>query len=402
MSPIQTTFYLCRYDHPHDRVYAENILEFFDASGIHARVIELGRDGQRPELLECMREDTIGVLGFNAQLAHSYVGSSKFLNLAERRKLPVIQWVMDHPSTRYHELDGSSATNSRFLFMSEFSRQYFHRYVMPDALTAATVGIGANRLSRIDHLSRPAFFRRDINCLIPLLLKRVGGHIEQIEARMHALEPKANSAVGDAMERAIYDLDHPIETHLLDALDAARLKLHIDTFNTCVQIVEEMIQIQRRTLVLKSARNFPLLVQSDVASRWWGEGATARLEENVDMRLTFERMGRSRAVLSVSHVNDEIHDRTLNGLNAGCVNIVEDNVVHRRVFRHGENALLFRYSDDSMQECLDVVCNNPARSYKIALAGFALRDDPRFRFGGFDNIVKLAKQSLPKYMPTDG
>jgi hypothetical protein len=226
-------------------------------------------------------------------------------------------------------------------------------------------------------------------------LKRIGGHLEEIQARISTLKPNLGSAVGTAIESAMHDLDEPIETHLVAALAAIGLELDVPCFNSGLQMVEEIVQIRRRTMIFKVARDFPVLVQSDVASRWWGEGATARLEENVDMRTTFQRMRGARAILSVSHVNDEIHDRTLNGLNAGCVNIVEDNVVHRRVFRHGENALLFRYGDDSLQECLDLVCNNPSRAYEIALAGFALRDDPRFRFGGFDNILKLARQSLP-------
>jgi hypothetical protein len=58
---------------------------------------------------------------------------------------------------------------------------------------------------------------------------------------------------------------------------------------------------------------------------------------------------------------------------------------------HGRNALLFRYEDESLAECLDLVCNRPERAYEIAQAGFALRDDPAVRFGGFDNILRLAR-----------
>jgi hypothetical protein len=61
------------------------------------------------------------------------------------------------------------------------------------------------------------------------------------------------------------------------------------------------------------------------------------------------------------------------------------------VFEHGKNALLFRYGDGSLQKCLDLVCYQPQRAYEIALAGFALRDDPRFRFGGYGAILDLAR-----------
>ena len=108
------------------------------------------------------------------------------------------------------------------------------------------------------------------------------------------------------------------------------------------------------------------------------------------MAATAERMKSCRAVLSANYANDLFHDRTQNGLNAGCVAIVEDTPVHRRLFTHGRDALLFRYDDDSLAECLDLVCNRPERAYEIAQAGFALRDDPRVRFGGFENILKLA------------
>ena len=117
----------------------------------------------------------------------------------------------------------------------------------------------------------------------------------------------------------------------------------------------------------------------------------AAFQANVGMRTTIARTPFARAVLSVSHLNDMVHDRTLNGLNAGCVNIVEDSAIHRAIFKHGENALLYRYDDDSLRECLDIVCHQPDRAFAIAERGMALRDDPRLRFGGFHNILELAR-----------
>src|SRR5215831_2770263 len=125
-----------------------------------------------------------------------------------------------------------------------------------------------------------------------------------------------------------------------------------------------------------------------------GRGAT--FETDVDMRTTFTRMKDARAVLNVSHVNDELHNRTINGLNAGCVNIIEDNLIHRKLFQDGRNALFFRYTDDSLKQCLELVCSHPERIYPIAEAGLKLRDQPPFRFGGFENIVKLARTPLPR------
>src|SRR6266540_662819 len=101
-------------------------------------------------------------------------------------------------------------------------------------------------------------------------------------------------------------------------------------------------------------------------------------------------MRRSRAVLSLVHTNDEIHARILNALNAGAVNIIEDNVAHRPFFRHGENALLFRYDDNGLRECLDLVCSNPDRAFEIAQEGVALRDHPRLRLAGYNNLIALA------------
>ena len=115
---------------------------------------------------------------------------------------------------------------------------------------------------------------------------------------------------------------------------------------------------------------------------------------NVGMQFTLARIPACRSVLSVSPMNDMIHDRTMNALNGGCAAILEDNPVSRSIFRHGENALLFRYDDDSIAECLDIVCNHPERAYAIAQAGMALRDDPRLRFGQFHNILDLAQQPV--------
>ena len=65
----------------------------------------------------------------------------------------------------------------------------------------------------------------------------------------------------------------------------------------------------------------------------------AEFVQDVGMQLTLSRMPAARAVVSVSHLNDMIYDRTLNGLNAGCVNIVEDSLAHRRAFQNSKNAL---------------------------------------------------------------
>ena len=82
-----------------------------------------------------------------------------------------------------------------------------------------------------------------------------------------------------------------------------------------------------------------------------------------------------------------IHDRTLNGLNAGCINIVEDSLAHRRAFQNSKNALFFRYDDGSLRECLELVCSRPEEAYQIAEAGLGLRDAYPIRFGGFHNII---------------
>ena len=97
------------------------------------------------------------------------------------------------------------------------------------------------------------------------------------------------------------------------------------------------------------------------------------------MRRTLSQIPQARAIVSVSHLNDMIYDRTLNGLNAGCVNIVEDSVAHRAWFEAGTNALFFRYDDDSLRECLERVCYAPNGVYDIAESGLQLRDVQPFR-----------------------
>ncbi len=112
------------------------------------------------------------------------------------------------------------------------------------------------------------------------------------------------------------------------------------------------------------------------------------------MQITLARIPLCRAVLSVSPFCDMIHDRTKNALNGGCVAIAEDNLRSRSLLKHKINSLLFRYDDDSLEECLDIVCNQPEYAYEIAQGGFMLRDNPRIRFDRFDNIIALAKHRI--------
>ncbi|MBV8753804.1 MAG: glycosyltransferase family 1 protein [Hyphomicrobiales bacterium] len=385
-------FQICHTRHEHDRVYAENVGEYFRQIGVACKVFEFEAPGRWPGLRRCLTADTIGVLGINAELDHCWIGSKDFLTGAALRGVPVIHWILDHPSARWQQFTHATAANSRFLFVSDFAADYFRRYCLPSARLAATASVGANWRSRIPTLSREEFLTRQTTCLIPLGLKRIGGTIADVRERLARVDPGLQIALREAIERARHDLEGPLEAHLVAALARSGRELHGSEFHRCFQIVDDTVQIERRSQIFAVAARFPVAIQTDVAPPV--SNSVARIStdaQTISMTATIERMKSCRAVLSANYANDLFHDRTQNGLNAGCAAIVEDTPVHRRLFTHGKNALLFRYHDDSLAECLDLVCDHPQRAYEIAQAGFALRDDPAVRFGGFDNILKLAR-----------
>ncbi len=385
-------FQICHTRHEHDRVYAENVCEYFGQIGIECKVLEFEAPGRWPALRQRLDENPIGVLGFNAELDNCWVGSRDFLAAAALLDVPVIHWILDHPSARWHQFRHANAGNSRFLFVSESAARYFLRHCVPNARTAWTASVGPNRRSRIAALAREEFVRRATPCLIPLGLKRIGGSMADARERMAGLERALREAVGAAVERARNDLEGPLEAHLVAALSASGHALSDEDFHRCFQIVDDTVQIQRRLQIFTVAARFPVAIQTDVAASI--PAGCARISTDpatIGMAATAAHMKSCRAVLSANYANDLFHDRTQNGLNAGCAVIVEDTPVHRRLFTHGRNALLFRYDDDSLADCLDLVCNRPERAYEIAQAGFALRDDPSVRFGGFENILKLAR-----------
>jgi hypothetical protein len=393
VTPPVGHFQICHTRHEHDRVYAENLREYFGQIGIECRAFEFEAAGRWPGLRRCLSENTIGVLGINAQLDQCWIGSRDFLYAAALRQVPVIHWILDHPSARWHEFSHATAANSRFLFVSEFAGRYFERYCLPGARVATTASVGPNRRSRIAALSREEYLARATACLIPLGLKRVGGTMAQARERLARVEASLRSPLSEAIERARNDLEGPLEAHLLAALASTGRELSGSEFHQCFQIVDDTVQIERRSHIFAVAARFPVAIQTDVAPPIQMAEAAVTITtdaQTIAMAATAERMKSCRAVLSANYANDLFHDRTQNGLNAGCAAIVEDTPVHRRLFRHGRNALLFRYDDDSLAQCLDLVCHDPQRAYEIAQAGFALRDAPAVRFGGFDNILKLA------------
>jgi hypothetical protein len=186
-----------------------------------------------------------------------------------------------------------------------------------------------------------------------------------------------------------------LQSHVAAALAKFKQAAPPETFNLYCQLVEEAVQTFRRLKIFAVARKYPVLIQSDDSAARFVHG-TASLATNVGTHLTLTRMPSCRAVLSVSPINDMIHDRTMNALNGGCVAIAEDNLASKGLLQHNLNALLFRYDDDSLEECLDIVCNQPERAYEIAQAGMQMRDDPRLRFGPFHNIIDLAQRRMER------
>lgn len=386
-------FYITRIEHPYEVIASENLRDYFGRIGVPTREIVMRLDGaDRSTLAQCLNGDAMAVLGFNWHLDHSCIGNRHFVDAARAAGVPVIQWILDHPSSRWPDFKRSNATNSRFLFQSPYAEAYFRRFVMPRSRSASVVGnTGASRLSRCDDVTRDQFLARDIACLLPLNLQRLGRTIEDAERLLAALPRRLRDAATAAIERAQNDLVHPIETHFFDNDPPRSVLWSARALHQCIRLIEDIVQIRRRIAVFAVAREFPVLVQSDAsgARHMRGPGA-ASFEQDVGMVKTLARMQRARAVVSLSAVNDEIHDRTLNALNAGAVAIIEDNAVNRRFFTHGKNALLFRYDDDSLRECFNLVCTDPNRAYDIAQAGIALRDDPRLRFG-FEELMRLAR-----------
>jgi hypothetical protein len=387
--------YICHSIHENDRTYAENVCEFCDEVGISSTTIEVGSDGNRPELLQCLERTEGCVLGFNSLLDHSWIEAEPFLAVAEARNVPVTQWILDHPSSRWSDFNQSTSTNSRYLFHSEYSERYFHNYCLANCVTASVVGVGPNKRSRVSKFSKNQFFTRHINCLIPLNLARIGGTLQELEVRLEALEPRLSKAVNETFMLARHDLLEPLESHLTAVLNAFAISLSHPDFNSCMQILEEKVQVFRRLHVFKIARDYPVLIQSDESAQPYADEGMAEFAHDVGMQLTLSRMPASRAVVSVSHLNDMIHDRTLNGLNGGCVNIVEDSLAHREAFEDRKNALFFKYEDDSLRECLDLVCSRPEQAYAIAEEGIAMRDGQLFRFGRFYNIIDPKSRVKP-------
>ena len=383
--------YIYHVDHEHDRTYAENIIEYLHGQGVVGVSIEMRADGLRPELELCLNDRPAAVLGFNTTLDHSWLASGSFLAAAEKKGIPVLQWILDHPSARWPEFYASTSSNSRYLLNTEQECRYFEQYCLSGALTAAMGGVGPNRRSRVPRLTRQGFDQRLIDCMIPLNLHRVRSMAEN-EAAMNALEPPLLDAVREAIARARFDLVERLDSHIRAALAERDRVVPPATFNAICQVVEQSVQTARRLKIFSIATRYRVLVQSDESATPYFVSSAAMLETSVGMQYTLARMPICRSVLSVSPAGQIVHDRTMNALNAGCVAILEDSSASRAIFEHGTNALLFRYSDDSIEECLNIVCREPDRAFAIAQAGMKLRDDPRLRFGCFHNLLDLARR----------
>jgi hypothetical protein len=381
---------VCHVGHENDACYTQNIFEFFSENGVEHGFIHLRGPHATQELRACLEHGRdISLLGFNSQIDHAWVDDEPLPIIAARHGVTVVQWFFDHPSAHWLEFNYSDPWTSRFLFHSRYSQAYFERYCCSGALTATAGSIGPNRRSRSEPQSFEAFCRRPVACLIALGLARLNKSAAEIEAEIDSLPPSLAQSLREAIARARFDLDQPLEIHLLGTFQESGCALESADFSRCFRLLNDSIQNFRRAQIFRVASQFGVLIQSDETARVLIAGGRASFRANVGTPETLEKMPRCRAALSVSPVNDSIHDRTCNALNAGCLPILEDNRVHRELFTHGENALLFRYEDDSLADCLAMACGNPVQTYAMAERAMRMRDQPVFRFGAFQSIVTL-------------
>jgi hypothetical protein len=337
----------------------------------------------------------VALLGFNSQIDHSWLDDEPLPLFANRHGATVMQWFFDHPSVRWPEFNYSDRVTSRFVFHSNYSQLYFDKFCCPGAVTTTAGSIGPNWRSRSVTNRSDAFLGRPLSCLIALNLKRFGKTIRETEEEIAGLAQPLPAVIKEAVIQARLDLDGPLETHLSTALAARGIVVDPATFNRYFRLVNDAIQYWRRSFIFQIARRFDVRIQSDATAGALMEGGRATVRQDVSSTETLVTLPLYRAVLSVCPVNDSIHDRTCNALNAGCVPILEDNRAHRHLFRHGWNSLLFRYNDESLADCLELVCNDPKAVYSRAQQAKIMRDESPFRFGAFSNIVALAAQPQP-------
>jgi hypothetical protein len=383
---------VCHRGHDNDAGYTENIFEFLAASGIDHEFRHLGTPLTVDELARYQADGrSVALLGFNAQIDHAWVGQEPLVQAAARHGVTVVQWMLDHPASRWPEFGYSSPATSRFLFHSPYSQAYFEKFCCAGARTATAGSVGPNWRSRSTVEGLAAFAQRPITCLIALTMARLGVSAVETDARIEALGPAMAQALRQAIVQARFELDQPLEIHLTKALADSRLVFDGATFNRCFRLLNDSVQHFRRAHIIRTASRFGVLIQSDATARGLIGAGPSSFRQDVNTPQTLASMRLCRAVLSVSPVNDSIHDRTCNALNAGSLPILEDNRAHRGLFSHGENALLFRYDDDSVAECLALACGEPAGMYAMAERAKTMRDHSRFRFGLFGNIVSLAR-----------
>jgi hypothetical protein len=384
---------MCHSGHENDIGYTENISEFLAAAQVDYDCRILSNPFTLPELLAAQEHFQISLLGFNSQIDHSWVEDQPLVHVAARNGIPVMQWIMDHPSGHWPEFNYSNPLTSRFLFHSRYSENYFEQFCCPGATTAVAGSVGPNWRSRGSAGGAQAFSRRPINCLIALGLARLGVSIEETQAQIEALGPLLSGVLREAISSACFELDQPLETRLIEVIEEKAISVDQTTFNWCFRLLNDSVQYFRRAQIIRTASRFGVHIQSDRTAMPLIQAGPASFRQDVGTPETLENMVHCRAVLSVSPVNDSIHDRTCNALNAGCVPILEDNRAHRGLFVHGENALLFRYQDDSLRQCLSIAFGDPDQLHPMAVRARELRDQQRFRFGQFRNIVDLARIS---------
>src|SRR5690242_550433 len=281
--------YIYHWDYEHDRTYTENVVRYLESHGVLWRSIPLKSHADRAELELCLEDRPAAVLGYNSQLDHSWLSSASFVELAAGRGIRVLQWILDHPATRWREFHVSTAANSRFLLNTRHQEDYFATYCLPGAVTATMGGVGPSSRAHIASLRQHDFMQRPVTCLIAVSLARLWSVAEN-EERICALDPPLAEAARDAIARARDDLAAPLQAHVAAALAAAGQSIPLSLFNEISALSEHGVQAYRRLKLFAVARRYPVLVQSDETAAAFVNGASATFAANVGMQLTLAKM----------------------------------------------------------------------------------------------------------------
>jgi hypothetical protein len=376
---------MLRSDHADDRIYVENVGDFFHRAGIGFVDLEandlLDPDDKKSDLYRIVRRKerllcvislcAYGVIPrLSGQLLHEYLG------------VPLVVLLIDDPSFYTELVDGVDVRNVILAVQEEaFGRSWYELGYGSDIHVNLDLALG--RSPRLADLSTDyeGFCKRTYPAIWDANFTVHGDTLEAIARKIDDIGEPLRGIIWRMIDRILEEPEGVLPNEVLDEvtplvrIDDPVQKRHL--VSALIWRIQSYVKLYHRQHVFHEIKNLPVLMLGRGHPEYYAKMHRDKIRA-ASMAETMEIYKYTRIVINNFIGTSSLHPRVLNAIFAGAAVLTQPNRRLRQLLRDRNEAFYYNFRPGELRATLAALIDDPQRCFEATVAARRVLETERF------------------------